>query len=119
MMRDREIRKWIVVGLLMFGLTACPASDEFFLEITGDESCIGATVVVDSQVVGEMEHVPGFNALPASAHFGVRLRNGSHQIELRKDGFASSSQHIDVPTDSEHYLVFEMKRLDGRPGSRE
>jgi hypothetical protein len=81
------------------------------LEIFGDDSCVGAQVVVDSVVQGEMKAVS-----VDGAHFSTSLRNGTHRIELRKPGFETSVQIINVPTNSEHYLQFSLAKAATQGG---
>jgi hypothetical protein len=101
--------------LLVLTLASCFHPNEFYLEIFGDQECVGAEVLVDSQVIGEMSRVEGIGDEPDGAHLGALLRKGAHEIELRKPGFVSAVQRIDVPSDSEHYLHFTMRRLDAVP----
>ena len=100
-----------LLGLGVVAGLGCVQSDEFVLHIFGNESCVGAEVVVDSMVRGAMDRVPAVKEDESdAAHFSVVLRHGSHRVELRNRGFASEAQEIVVPEAPEHYLHFKMRK---------
>ena len=95
--------------VVITALSACPRVDEFHLEIFGDETSIGADVVVDSKKLGTMDIVAGTAGGEPGAHLSAWLPNGAHTLEFRKQRFATLVMEIDVPTARDHYIFVRLK----------
>jgi hypothetical protein len=102
--------------VLALALIACSPGG-VHLEIFGDEASIGAEVVLDSKALGRMEPVPGIRPEQSGAHLSLRLPNGNHTLEFRKDGHATVRVEVSVPNEREHYVYVEMANQDRREGS--
>jgi hypothetical protein len=74
--------------------------DEYRLRLVSDPE--GAEVIIDSAVVG-------------TTPTGVDLRAGKHLVEVRKEGFSTWRNYIDVDSDNE--IVIELKTVTADSGS--
>jgi hypothetical protein len=96
---------YFVVIIAILTLTNC-ADNRFDLQIFGNEKAVGADVYIDGKLSGRMEKFGD-----KGSQYGVWLKNGTYRIEIKKEGYHTYIETINVKKDeAERYLRVEMEK---------
>ena len=94
----------IILSVFLF-LFNC-GRGKFDLQIDGKEETRGADVYIDGRYSGKMRSLLGYGS-----HYGTWLQNGSHVIEIKKQGYKTYKEIINIPKDeSEYYMFIELEK---------
>lgn len=93
-----------ILSLFLF-LFNC-GKGKFDLQIDGKEETRGADVYIDGNHSGTMRALLGYGS-----HYETWLKNGSHVIEIKKTGYKTYREIINIPIyESEYYMYIELEK---------
>jgi hypothetical protein len=99
-----------IVFFVLIGSTVACNSDEFVLNIFGDQEAVGASVFVDCVYSGTMTQFGD-----KGSHFAKLFHNGTLTVEVKKDDYVPYREVIEVhPEASEHYVRIRLVLLGNK-----
>ncbi len=107
--RSRALRVWLAVVVSVLFLlwleTDKGPHRTYNLYLSGDSGLVGSRVVIDGQPAGVMSHAGG-TGLGGALFYG-KLKNGPHEIEVRRPGFQPFVRKIDMH--GEYYTSVDLR----------
>lgn len=95
---------WLTTIFLFLFLISC-SNGQFALTIFGNKDAIGADVYIDGRYSGKMKSSGG-----DSSRFGKWLPHGAHVIEVKKGGYKTYKEIIDIKEgESEYYMDAKLR----------
>jgi hypothetical protein len=95
-----------LAAILIFSFLFHCAKGKFDLQIDGKEETRGADVYIDGNHSGTMRALLGYGS-----HYETWLKNGSHVIEIKKAGYKTYREIINIPIyESEYYMYIELEK---------
>ncbi|MDH4222328.1 MAG: PEGA domain-containing protein [candidate division Zixibacteria bacterium] len=92
----------LYISLFLFNC----AKGKFDLQIDGKEETRGADVYINGSYSGKMKPLGGYGS-----HYGIWLPHGSHVIEIKKDGYQTYKEVINIKeTESEYYMDVKLEK---------
>ena len=98
------IKKWLLLGLLVFLAWALPSEASFYVSYQGP---VPATVSIDGEAAFTLDTSSWYS------HHTARLRPGIHSLTLRQGGTVATTRFLYLHANS---TAVEYGRFDGVPG---
>jgi hypothetical protein len=102
-MKNKSIIYLVIISIFLF-LFSC-AKGKFDLQIDGNKEAIGADVYINGSYSGKMKVLA-----KDGSYYSILLQHGTHVIEIKKRGYYTYRESINVEDRGEHYLFIELKR---------
>lgn len=102
-MKNKAIIFFATILVFLFFFNC--AKGKFDLEIFGHKEAIGADVYINGSYSGKMKSFGG------GSHYSLWLPQGTHIIEIRKVGYLTFKETINVKEfESEHFVNVELEK---------